>query len=263
MPELPIEITFNGPVLTTGKALYITSDFHLGAPDPVSSLKREKNILNWLDQIEKDCEVLILAGDVFDFWFEYKHAVPKGQVRLMGKLADLADKGTRILYLTGNHDLWARNYLQEEAGIRVYHHPVRFTLNGKEFLVGHGDGLGPGDRGFKFLKKIFTNRFLQACYRWVHPDLGIPLARYFSSTSRSHTAEENFLGEDNEWLISYCKEILKTKRFDYFIFGHRHLRIDFELPDNARYLNLGEWFSQGNYVRFDGSHLAFLPVSTN
>lgn len=260
MPDLPKEIELSGSGLAPGKALYITSDFHLGAPNQERSLNRERMILKWLSQIENDCEVLILAGDVFDFWFEYKHAVPKGQVRLLGKLAELSDKGIRILYLTGNHDLWARNYLEDEAGIKVYHHPIRFTLNGKEFLVGHGDGLGPGDRGFKVLKKIFTNRFLQACYRWIHPDLGIPLARYFSSTSRTHTSEENFLGEENEWLISYCKEILKLKQIDYFVFGHRHLRIDFALPANARYINLGEWFSQGNYVRFDGNHLAFLPV---
>lgn len=240
-----------------GGRIYFASDLHLGAPDPVSSAEREKRFIRWLDHIQEDLEALYLLGDVFDMWFEYKQVVPKGHVRLLGRLAEIADRGVPIHYFTGNHDMWIFNYLPDEIGMTLHRDPIEVDLKGKRFLLGHGDGLGPGDRGYKFMKRVFRNRISQWFYRWIHPDLGLPLAHFFSGTSRQ-AGEKGYLGEANEWLVQYCKQKLEERSFDYFIFGHRHLPLDIELndgPSSSRYINLGDWMSYNSYARFDGEEL--------
>ena len=247
--------------LPTGKKIYFISDFHLGVPDYASSLEREKKIVRWLDFIKADAAELFLMGDVFDYWFEYKNTVPKGYVRLLGKLAELADSGIKIHYFTGNHDMWVFDYLPHEIGMTIYREPIQREYNGKKFYLGHGDGLGPGDHGYKFIKKVFANKFSQWLFARIHPNFGIWLMKYFSKTSRVATgnADEKFLGEDKEWLVIYCKEVLKKEHFDYFIFGHRHLPLDIDLTTSiskgegeSRYINLGEWINHQLYAVFDG-----------
>lgn len=244
--------------LPAGKKIYFASDFHLGAPDAATSLVREKQLVKWLDEIKNDVYELFLVGDVFDFWFEYKTAVPKGFVRLLGKLAELADAGIPIHYFTGNHDMWVFDYLPKEIGVKIYRNNIERDFNGKQFLIGHGDGLGPGDHGYKFIKKVFANPVCQWLFARLHPNFGIRLANYWSGKSRMHTgnSDEKFLGEDKEWLIIYSKEILQKKHFDYFIFGHRHLPLDIKLSENSRYLNLGEWIHYRSYAVFDGQELS-------
>jgi len=233
--------------------IYFLSDFHLGAPDAASSLIREKRIVAFLDSIKNNTSELFILGDLFDFWFEYKKVVPKGYVRILGKLAELSDAGIIIHFFVGNHDMWMKDYFQKELNIKVYFEPASFEFGGKKFLIGHGDGLGPGDKGYKRLKKIFRNRLSQWLFGILPPVWGIGLADYFSRKSRAQTgtSEEKFLGEDKEWLIAYCKEILKTKKYDYFIFGHRHLAIDFKLTESSRYINLGDWLKYDSYGVFD------------
>jgi len=243
--------------LNEHKKIYFLSDFHLGAPDYTSSLIREKKIVSFLDVIKKDAAQIFIVGDIFDFWYEYKKVVPKGYVRLLGKLAELIDTGILINFFVGNHDMWMKEYFQKELNIPVYFEPKVFTFNEKKFFIGHGDGLGPGDHGYKFIKKIFRNKFCQWLFGQLHPTLGIGLANYFSRKSREKTgtSDEHFLGEDKEWLIVYCKEILQQEHYDYFIFGHRHYPIDFKLNETSRYINLGDWIRNFTYATFDGDQV--------
>ncbi len=244
--------------MTAGKKIYFLSDFHLGTPDAESSLAREKKIVDFLNSIRHDAAMIFIVGDMFDFWFEYRKVVPKGFVRLLGKLAELSDAGISISFFVGNHDMWMRTYFQEELGIPVYFEPKEYELMGKRFLVGHGDGLGPGDYGYKLLKKLFRNPLAQWLFGILPPSVGLGIANYYSRRSRAATGAEDdrFLGEENEWLLMYCKEVLQKEHFDFFVFGHRHLPIDFLLNPGAsepsRYLNLGDWIRYDSYVEFDG-----------
>ena len=246
--------------IATGKKVYFLSDFHLGAPNEVESRKREDRLVRFLQDARKDAGVIFIVGDIFDFWFEYKTVVPKGFVRILGTLAQMADEGIQLHIFTGNHDLWMQDYLSKELNAKLYFEPQQFTIQNKQFLIGHGDGLGPGDEGYKRLKKIFTNPICQWLFRWLHPDAGIQLANYFSRKSRAKTgnADELFLGEDKEWLILYAKEQAKTMAVDYFIFGHRHYAIDLRLNEKSRYINLGDWIRLNTYAVFDGKDLQLL-----
>ncbi|MEY2638752.1 MAG: hypothetical protein RIR90_234 [Bacteroidota bacterium] len=241
-------------VFSSNKKLYLLSDFHLGAPNAAASLEREKAVVAFLESVRHDAGRIIIAGDIFDFWFEYKKAIPRGFTRLLGKLAELTDSGIPIEVFVGNHDMWMRDYFQQELNIPVHYEPKVYEWNGKRFYIGHGDGLGPGDHGFKFIKKIFRNPVCQWLFGWLHPNLGIGLANYFSRKSREKTGEADaeFLGADKEWLIIYCKEVLLKEHYDYFVFGHRHYPIDFALNERSRYINLGDWIRNFTYASFDG-----------
>jgi len=241
-------------MITASKKIYFLSDFHLGAPDAVSSLLREKKIITFLDEIKADAGVIFIVGDLFDFWYEYKQVVPKGYTRILGKLAEITDAGIPIHFFVGNHDMWMKDYFQKELNIPVYFEPTAFEFYGKKFLIGHGDGQGPGDHGYKFLKKLFRNPLCQWMFGILPPYFGLGIANYFSKKSRELASQkvEVFLGEENEWLIIYCKEVLQKEQYDYFIFGHRHLPIDFTLNENSRYINLGEWINYDSYAVFNG-----------
>lgn len=231
------------------------SDFHLGVPNAAASLEREKRIVQFLESIRQQTEALFIVGDMFDFWFEYKTVVPKGYVRLLGKLAEFNDAGIPIHFFVGNHDMWVRDYFAKELGFNIYFEPAYFEFNNKKFLVGHGDGQGPGDHSYKFLKKVFRNPVCQWAFGVIPPAIGMGLANYLSRRSRNaeKQIEEVFLGEENEWLIIYSKEILQQQKVDYFIFGHRHLPIDFDLDGGSKYINLGEWINFSSYAAFDGN----------
>ena len=239
------------------KKIYFASDFHLGAPDYATSLEREKRIVKWLDEIKDDAEEIFLVGDLFDFWFEYKTVVPRGYVRILGKLAELTDSGIPVHLFTGNHDMWIFDYLPKEINIILHKEPIEKEFGGKKFFIGHGDGLGPGDNGYKFLKKVFANKFCQWLFAIIHPDLGMKIANYWSHRSRifNEAHEEKFLGESKEWLVIYCKEVLQKKHYEYFIFGHRHLPLDIKLNEGSRYINLGEWIFKNSYAVFDGEKM--------
>lgn len=246
-----------------GQNIYFLSDFHLGAPDHAGSLAREKLLVQFLSEIKDDAAEIFLVGDMFDFWYEYRKVVPKGYVRLLGKLAELADAGIRMHFFVGNHDMWMRDYFQKELNMPVYFNPMEFERNGKFFLIGHGDGLGPGDHGYKRLKKVFRNPVSKWLFGIFPPLLGMGLANYMSRRSRAQTggSEEVFLGEEKEWLLIYCKEVLKKKKIDFFVFGHRHLAIDYRLTavqgveQESRYINLGDWIRYFTYAVFDGNKL--------
>ncbi len=239
--------------LEKGKKIYFASDFHLGVPTYETSRAREAKIVSWLSQIQQDADTIYLVGDIFDMWFEYKQAIPKYFTRFFGKIAELTDSGIRVVFFTGNHDMWMFDYLTKELGVEVLREKLEFEMNGQSFLVAHGDGLGPGDTGYKIIKSIFRNRFCQWMFARLHPNFGLGIANYFSKKSRKHSVnDDKFLGEDKEWLITYSKAVLKEKNVNHFIFGHRHHPVVFSLSQNSTYYNLGEWISQCNYLVFDG-----------
>lgn len=241
--------------MTAGKKIYFASDFHLGLGVNGQSREREHRLLRWFDEIKKDAAEIYLVGDLFDVWFEYKRAVPKGYVRFLAKIAEITDSGIPVHIFTGNHDMWMFGYLEKECGVKLYRQPITRDINGKIFFIGHGDGLGPGDRGYKFIKKVFASKFSQWLYARFHPNFGLWLATYFSEKGYKKKHSENkYLGDDKEFLYLFCQEYLKTHKVDYFIFGHRHLPL--EKPINgAVYMNLGDWIEFNTYAVFDGQQL--------
>lgn len=244
---------------SSDKRIYFASDFHLGAPSYEASLVREKKIVAWLDHIKGSAQEIYLVGDIFDFWFEYKRAIPKGFVRLQGKIAELTDSGIPIHIFTGNHDMWIFDYIPKELGVQLYREPIQREFFGKKYFIGHGDGLGPGDRGYKFLKKVFDNRFCQWCFARLHPNFGIWLASKSSQGSRAKTGsdDEKYLGDSEEWLVLFCKEMLEKEHVDNFVFGHRHLPLEIKLNESSTYFNLGEWINYYTYLEVgpDGAEL--------
>jgi UDP-2,3-diacylglucosamine hydrolase len=246
--------------LRKGQRVYFSSDNHLGAPTKEDSFPREKKFVAWLDDAKIDAAAIFLLGDLFDFWFEYKTVVPKGFVRVLGKLAEISDAGIPIYYFVGNHDLWMNGYFEDELNIPVFHSPQEFTINHKLFLIGHGDGLGPGDKGYKRMKKVFTSPFFKWLFRWLHPDWGVSLAQYLSIKNKLISGEEDitFLGEDNEWLVQYCKQKEAQKHHDYYVFGHRHLPMEIPVNKSSTYINLGDWISYYSYGVFDGNTMRLI-----
>ncbi len=239
--------------LPADKKVYFASDFHLGTPNPQASRQREQKLIRWLDMAARDAAAIFLLGDIFDFWFEYRRVVPKGFVRFQGKLAQLADSGIKLYLFTGNHDMWMYDYFPEEFGIAVYHDPVDLSINQHKFLVGHGDGLGPGDSKYKMLKKIFGNRLSQRLFAMLHPSIGVGMAHRWSQRSRlANTNHEEVFHGDKEHLLVYCRDQEAQQHRDYYIFGHRHLVLDLEVAANSRYLNPGDWVTGANYIAFDG-----------
>lgn len=237
----------------TDKRIFLASDFHLGAPNMKASREREKKIIRWLHNIAEEAEAIFLVGDIFDFWFEYRKSIPKGFARFQGEIAALTDRGIKVYFFTGNHDLWMKRYFDEELGVTTYHEPVIVETKNHKLMVGHGDGLGPGDHFYKFLKMIFTNRFLQWAFGWVHPNIGIGIAHLWSRRSRisSQKKGESFKGND-EWLWQYCKSIEQHTHHDYYIFGHRHLPLELTVGSHSKYINLGEWINYSTYCEYDG-----------
>lgn len=259
MPSgMQVIMTNNNKIhIAAGKKIYFSSDNHLGAPTAEASFPREQKFVAWLDMIKHDAAAVFLLGDLFDFWFEYKTVVPKGFVRTLGKLAEISDAGIPIYFFVGNHDLWMSDYFKKELNITVFHKPQEFTFNNTTFLIGHGDGLGPGDKGYKRMKKVFVHPLSKWLFRWLHPDLGVKLAQYLSVKNKLISGDEDvtFLGEENEWLVQYAKRKLTTKHYDYFVFGHRHLPLTIDLNENSQYINLGDWISYYTYAVFDGSSM--------
>jgi UDP-2,3-diacylglucosamine hydrolase len=248
--------------LRPNKKIYFASDFHLGAPNHRESLIREKKVIQWLDAIKHDAQTVFLVGDLFDFWFEYKHVVPKGHIRFLGKLAELSDMGIGIKIFTGNHDLWMSDYFQKEFGAEIFHSPQEFIFNNHTFYIGHGDGLGPGDYTYKWLKRLlFTNPIFTFLFgRLMHPNLGIALGNLWSLSSWKKNREEDKIKEEvvleREFLIKFIKEMENLgQNHDYYIFGHRHIAIETMVNESAKYINLGDWIRYDSYGVFDGKDL--------
>jgi UDP-2,3-diacylglucosamine hydrolase len=236
--------------------LYFASDFHLGTGTYSQYREREARLVRWLETIKADAAEVFLMGDVFDFWFEYKTVVPRGYIRFLGQLAGLADAGIKLYFFKGNHDMWMFDYFERELGATIISNELVIERSGKKFYLHHGDGLGPGDRFYKILKKIFRSRLCQWLFARIHPNFGVGIANYWSRHSRiANEKKEDHKPGQQEWLVAYSRELLKTNFYDYLIFGHRHLPLDIPLTAETRYINLGEWVNKNSYAVFDGKKL--------
>jgi len=235
--------------LKNNEKAYFLGDFHLGSPNQTESKKREFKILSFLNSIKSDLKELFLLGDIFDFWYEYKEVVPKGYTRFLGKISELSDKGVNIHLILGNHDMWVLDYFQKEIGINVYHNIIKVKIDNNLFLVGHGDGIGKGDFGYRFLKFIFKNKLLRFLYRWIHPDIGIKLGTYISNRKKIGTKDYSII--NNERIYNYCKKIEDKSHHDYYIFGHSHQPIEKKINKNCKYINVGDWITNSNYLKID------------
>jgi UDP-2,3-diacylglucosamine hydrolase len=244
--------------LEEGKNILFVSDLHLGSPSFKESRLREDFFLQWLKLNVNNVQTIFLLGDVFDFWFEYKNVVPRGYTRLLGTLSMLADKGIDIKYFAGNHDFAIGKYIEEEVGIKIYKNQQLFDINGKLFLIGHGDGLGNGDAGYKFIKKIFNDKFCQKIFAFFHPRIGIGLANFFSKTSRRKSQSYH---DNNENLIEYCKQMLsENDKINYFVYGHKHVPCNIRLSENSKYINTGDWLTNNTYAIYDSEKLEVRSV---
>lgn len=242
--------------LPAGKKCYFASDFHLGLYPYDQSRQRERHIIQWLNEIAPDAAHLFLLGDIFDFWYEYRKVAPRGFVRFLGKLAELSDRGIQIHYFTGNHDVWVFDYLPSELGLYLYRKNQLFVINGRKILAGHGDGLFSGDWGYRFLKACFTNPVLQFLFTQLHPNLAFTIGHTWSKHSRlSKGVAEAFLGEDKEHQIIFARQYLLHENIDYFVFGHRHIPMDFPLNSHSRLINTGEWIHNNSFAVFDGEQM--------
>ena len=229
--------------------IFFASDFHLGADARLSSKDREKQIVSWLSSIQEEASEIYLVGDIFDYWFEYKNVIPRGFSRFLGKLIELRDLNIPVHFFTGNHDMWMFDYFEKEYEISVHRSPIILSLQGKEIFIGHGDGLGPKDHGYKFVKKIFSNKLCQWAYARLHPNFGLWLMKKFSHTSRDAGGNDAiFYGKDKERLVQYSERKIKERPYDYLIFGHRHLPLDVTLSnDHSKYFGLGDWTEYQSY----------------
>ena len=245
-------IEFN---LKKNKKVYFSSDNHLGSPNHKDSLVREKIFVSWLNKIKSDAQVIFLLGDLFDFWFEYHYTVPKGFTRVLGKLSELCDSGIKIYFFTGNHDYWMKDYFKKEIGITVIKKPSEFKINNKLFFIGHGDGLGPGDLKYKFLKRIFRNPFFIFLFRINYSWFGVPLGNFLSRNNKILSGNtEKFISKEKEMIYHFCKKKLKSRYYDFFIFGHRHLPLKIDLGNNSTYYNTGDWINHYTFIVFNGNN---------
>ncbi len=231
---------------------YFISDAHLGVDSEITSDKREELMIKWLDEIKEDALEISLVGDIFDFWFEFKHVVPRGFSRLLAKLRELSDSGIKIKYYTGNHDMWVFDYLPKAIGAELIRSTEIIEVDGKKLFVGHGDGLGSYDKKYNFLKKIFSAKFFQFLFRLVHPEISFRIALAWSSSSRKSHKYPDKIDHNEEWLVKYAKSVLKKQHIDYFIFGHRHIPIKIEIGENTDFVNLGDWLINFTYAVYDG-----------
>ena len=241
--------------VVSGKKIYFVSDLHLGAPALKNNKERELLFVDWLQSIRNEADMLFLMGDYFDFWFEYKKAVPKGFVRSLGALAAICDSGVPVHFFTGNHDVWAFDYLSKEIGMIVHSDTVVMELLGKKFFLSHGDDLGEKDFGYQLIKKIFHNRIAQWAFAKIHPDLSFRLAHHWSKKSRLsyQNGDRDFKGIESEEQFVFAKSVLEKEHFDYFVFGHHHIILNEPLSDNSRLIVLGDWIRKFSYGVFDGN----------
>ena len=236
--------------------IYFLSDVHLGSRSHADSIETERKLCRWLDMAKQDAQAIYLMGDIFDYWYEYKYVVPKGFTRVLGKLAEITDNGVEVHFFIGNHDIWLTDYLAKECGLILHFEPLLTELQGKKFFLAHGDGLGDTSKSFHFLRKIFHSPFLRVCFSAIHPRWTIPMAHAWSNHSRINGGVQDYLGEDKEHLLIFAKQTLKKMPdIHYFIFGHRHILLDFAIAEQSHVIILGDWIRYFSYAVFDGKEV--------
>ena len=230
---------------------FFISDAHLGLDPREQETEKENRLLSFLRHVERNGTHLFIVGDLFDAWFEYRTVIPKGYHRLLTALEDLTRKGIHVHYLAGNHDYWMGNYFHEYLGINIAFEPFAVTIDGKKFYIHHGDGLAGKDVGYRILKSVLRNPLAIWLYSWLHPDIGINLAKFSSKTSRGYTANKDYGEEDSLYKFAAGK---MAEGFDYVVMGHRHKPVVARIKTGT-YVNLGDWISSFTYGDFSGGEL--------
>lgn len=232
---------------------YFLSDLHLGAPYFPDSRKSEKRVVNFLDSIKDKADVVYLLGDILDYWYEYRTVVPRGFVRFFGKLAELTDRGVRVVWFIGNHDIWIFDYLPSELGVEVVDGALTEHIDGKTFYMTHGDGVGKLKPSFKLMRNLFRNKFAQKLYSGIHPRWTIPFAYSWSSHSRKTGGS----GYDPTTMVDLLRHfsvdyLREHPEINYFVYGHLHVVEDLKLNDSSRMIILGDWITNFSYGVWDG-----------
>ena len=230
---------------------YFISDVHLGEQSEKLEKVRVKQFIEFLQEVEESASSVFFVGDLFDFWFEYKYVIPKKHFAVVRQLARMREKNIKITYLAGNHDFWLGNFFDKELGIQTINNEWAGKIDGKLFYLFHGDGVAKKDYGYRFLKRILRNPISIKLYRWIHPDWGIPFARFVSGSSRLYTDRIDL--NDHRDYIDFAKKRFEED-FDYVIMGHRHNPYEFE-ENGKKYINLGDWINHFSYAVFDGQNL--------
>ena len=236
------------------KKVYFLSDVHLGACAFDDNREREQKLVSWLSSIQDTASDLYLLGDIFDFWYEYKHIIPKGFVRLLGKLAELSDKGVKLHFFIGNHDIWVGDYFEKELGMKVYLHDTVTEINGKRFYMAHGHRTGYRPPIIKLMHAIFHSKWVRRVYNIIHPTINYAFGLQWSKSNRlyKHKQEEaQYLGEEKEFLVQFAKQYVQNNPIDFFVFGHRHVMLDLQITPQSRVVYLGDWISHFSYAVFD------------
>lgn len=243
--------------------VYFLSDLHLGAPYFPDSKEAEKRVVVFLDSIKDDADAIYLLGDILDYWYEYRYVVPRGFVRFFGKLAELSDRGIKIVWLIGNHDIWIFDYLPQELGVEVVDGALIENIDGKNFYLTHGDGVGKLPASFKFIRGLFRNKWCQKAFAAIHPRWTVPFAYNWSRHSRKKDGiPEKTAAVMLENITDYSKEYLKEHpKINYFIYGHLHILERFSIADNSEVIILGEWISIFSYAVWDGISLTLHKFS--
>ncbi len=241
------------------KSVYFLSDAHLGSLAIPYGRMQERRLVRFLDSIKEKAAAIYLLGDMFDFWYEYRYVVPRGYTRFLGKLSELCDAGVEVHFFTGNHDIWAYDYLERECGVTIHRQPLTTEIYGHEFFLAHGDGLGDTSAGFKILRWIFHNRVCQRLMSALHPRWGIAFGLKWARHSyikHKQLHEDVFQGEEREPLVCYARSYIESHPdIDYFLFGHRHIELDMMVSRKSRLMILGDWISRFTYAVYDGEHL--------
>lgn len=234
---------------------YFLSDLHLRAPYFPDSREAERRVVTFLDTIKDDAEVIYLLGDILDYWYEYRYVVPRGFVRFFGKLAELSDRGIRIVWFIGNHDIWIYDYLPSELGIEVVDGSLVEEIDGRYFYMTHGDGIGKLKPSFRMLRKLFRNKACQKAFSAIHPRWTVPFAYNWSRHSRKiEGPSESDAKRMMDNITTFSSEYLRIHpEMNYFIFGHLHLLEEFKISQDCEVVVLGEWIATCSYGVWDGS----------
>lgn len=240
------------------KTTYFISDAHLGSWGIDHRRQQERRVVNFLDSIKHKADAIYMLGDMFDFWYEYKMVVPKGYTRFLGKISELTDMGVEVHYFTGNHDIWCGDYLEKECGVILHRKMMTFELYGKIFCISHGDELNIDQKGFRFIRSIFHNKICQTLFSALHPRWGVFFGLSWAKHSRvKHNGiEGTFDGDDKDTFALFAKDYLTSHpEINYFIFGHKHVDVDYMIADNTRFIILGDWITKFTFACFDGNEL--------
>ena len=241
--------------------IFFASDFHLGLPTGSDPLDREKRVVRWLNSSAKEAREIFLLGDIFDFWWEYKHVVPRGFTRFLGTVSSITDSGIPVHFFTGNHDMWMGDYLSRECGVTIHTDPYQVNFDGRVFYLAHGEGLGTNDNGYRVLLFLFRSRILRKVYSAIHPTIGMGIGHRWSLSSRlGKGISKDFMGEEKEDLFRHSRKILENESIDFFIYGHRHLPMTVKINDSAIITILGDWIQIGSYAVWDGNELTLKTI---